>query len=163
MAWHYELIFLSVIIMTILLISLIRIYLAVLSESGKDPRDTVWLILPFSIYLGWISVAFIANITTYLISIGWQGLGIAPYIWSVLMMVVALVLAIIMSFRCGDLAFAAVIIWAIFGIYSKQSAFEIPDAQTVAQTARFIYTLLSIFILIMLIGKKSYFHKSTNL
>jgi hypothetical protein len=65
--WHYEVFPLTVAVMLILLVTLIVIYLTLnVGPSEVSPGER-WLVrVPFSIYLGWISVATIANITAVL-------------------------------------------------------------------------------------------------
>jgi hypothetical protein len=82
----------------------------------------MWLVVvPFSIYLGWISVATIANASQVLIFFGWSGWGIAPQVWAAIMVVVAAALGIGMALRFGSVAFNLVLIWAIIGIAYKQA------------------------------------------
>ncbi len=64
-AWHYDLIWLSVIIIAGLLFTLIKI--ADIFRTSFIVSKECWLIrLPFSIYFGWITVATIANIIVFL-------------------------------------------------------------------------------------------------
>src|SRR5215203_5301185 len=72
-AWHYHVLLLSVIIMLGLLATLIAIFEKVHAAATYAGRKARWFVYaPFSIYLGWISIATIANITAYLVSIGWN-------------------------------------------------------------------------------------------
>ena len=76
----------------------------------------------FIVYLGWISVATIANITAWLVSIGWKGLGIPEEGWSTTMMATAILLGVLfIRFGRGH-AYAWVIAWALFGIHGSQAA-----------------------------------------
>lgn len=109
---------LSVLIMLALLASLVWLYLSVraLPPQGAE-RWT--LQLPVSLYLGWVSVATIANITAFLVSAGFTGsfLGIAAPVWSALLLVVAAVIGVFFLWRFRDSAFAAVLLWAFYGVY----------------------------------------------
>ena len=115
-AWHYEIIVLSLIIMLVLLYSLIRIYLALNGGRPHTSVDNFLILLPFSVYLGWISVATIANVTTLLVSTGWQGGGISPHYWAIIMIIIAAILGILMVFSKQDIAFALVIILSLIHI-----------------------------------------------
>ena len=89
--WHYGYFALSVIAMLTLLISLIIIYLRLGVGQQAVPSGERWLVqLPFSIYLGWVTVATIANVTAFLDSIDWNGFGLSPEIWTFIMLVVAI-------------------------------------------------------------------------
>jgi hypothetical protein len=76
---------------------------------------------PFSLYLGWISVATIANFSAVL-SLVWDGRPLSPVAWTVSLMLVAAALALVMLARHGDYVYAAVIVWALAGIWVKQAA-----------------------------------------
>jgi benzodiazapine receptor len=119
--WHYNLFTLSVLAMLILLGLLITIYLRLNIGRKEVPTATKWLVhLPFSIYLGWITVATVANITDWLYFVGWSGFGISPEIWAVIMLAIATAIGGVMSLTRGDIAYAAVLIWSFIGIAVKQ-------------------------------------------
>jgi translocator protein len=99
----------------------------------------------FSVYLAWASVATIANITAYLYYIGWNGGGIAPELWAVIMLVVATGLGFIFGWRWRDVAFLAVLIWAFIGIAVKQSG--APLVAWTAAGASALLTVLAIYSL----------------
>ena len=104
-----------------LLISLIAIYLVLDIGWSRVSAGKRWLVhLPFSIYLGWVTVATIANVTSVLYWAGWDGWGIPPQMWAVVMLVVGLAVATSMSYFRGDVGYLAVIIWAYVGIAVKQ-------------------------------------------
>lgn len=121
-AWHYEIVPLSLIIMLLLLGSLIAIYqrqrIGISSVSNTEKYLTH---LPFSIYLGWISVATIANVTAVLVDAGAGGLGLGEPMWAVLVILVAIGLALTMIFNRKDIFYSLVVAWALLGIYLKRS------------------------------------------
>jgi len=122
--WHYGLYPLTLIAMLTLLASLIAIYLRVNpSSAGSADASTRWLVqAPFSLYLGWVSVATIANVASLLVWLGWDGGGLSPVTWAVIMIAVAAVLSLVMSFRQRDAIFTGVLVWALIGIWVKQAA-----------------------------------------
>jgi hypothetical protein len=107
---------LSVLAMLALLLCLIGIYL----QMQKQPRITRaerWLLrVPFSVYLGWISVATVVNIALALFNVGWNGWGIAPTTWTVILLVISSTLPITLLFRYRDLAYALVFVWSFVAI-----------------------------------------------
>ena len=119
-AWHYKIIELTVILMLVLLVSLIKIYIASNIEiSMKSLRDRIVLQYPFSLYLGWISVATLANVTVFLFSIHWDGVGIGGQTWSAILISVASILGLIFLIKSKDIIFASVIVWAIIAVGVK--------------------------------------------
>ena len=144
-AWHYQLVPVSLIIMFVLLGSLIMIYRN-LNVNYFGLHGVRWFVnVPISVYLGWISVATVANFTTVLVHYGWSGFGISEDVWSVMVLMVAVVLGCVMMYRHKDIFYAAVIAWASYGILSKRLA------DTVAMDAK-IEHMSQVAIYIMIIG-----------
>jgi hypothetical protein len=85
-------------------------------------RAQKWFVnTPFSIYLGWISVATIANFSQVLFFLGWGGWGISPASWAVILLAIATLLGLLMLWRETDRPYALVLVWAIVGIASSQA------------------------------------------
>ena len=121
--WHYNQFGLSVLVMLGLLGLLIASYLRL--DVGRTPVGTAekWCVdVPFSIYLGWISVAAIANVTDWLYFVNWNGFGIAPEIWAVIMLLVASLVGVMMALTRRDSAYLFVFAWSFAGIAVKQAA-----------------------------------------
>ncbi len=77
--------------------------------------------IPLSVYLGWISVATIANISDWLYSVNWNGFGIDPQAWAVIILVVASLIGLLMAFTRRDSGYLFVFVWAFAGIAVKQA------------------------------------------
>ncbi len=140
--WHYNLFPLSLVMMLVLLAALLVIYLRL--DIGRTRVSTVerWCVnIPFSVYLGWITVATVANVTDVLYDLGWNGFGIAPETWAVIMLIIAAGLGVAMAVTRRDVAYLLVLVWAFAGIGVKQAAVPL-----VATTA-WIVTALMIFMI----------------
>jgi hypothetical protein len=147
--WHYGYYALSVVAMLTLLISLIVIYLRLGVGQQAVPSGERWLVqLSFSIYLGWVTVATIANITAFLDSIDWNGFGISPEIWTFIMLVVAIAVAGLMAYYRQDIAYLLVLIWAFIGIGVEQSV-----TPQVANAAYISAAVVAIFVILVIIQK----------
>lgn len=126
--WHHEILWLSIFVMLLLFTSLLNIYLRLGIGSGYSERPERFFVhIPFSLYLAWISVATIANISAFLVSIEWGAWSISPAIWSVLMILIAGALGALMAFKRRDIFYAAVIAWASFGIWMARKQDEVPQ------------------------------------
>jgi benzodiazapine receptor len=122
--WHYDQIVLSVVLMFALLATLIAVYLRLnVGKAAVSWKEKVCVHLPFSVYLGWITVASIANVAAALVSVQWDGFGLASDLWSVLVIVVALLITLAVAVTRKDFAYGLVLIWALVGIAVKQSAY----------------------------------------
>jgi hypothetical protein len=118
--WHYEQYVLSVVAMLVLLGLLVGIYLRLGIGRVQVSAGERWLVhLPISIYLGWITVATIANVTVLLEYWNWGGWGIGEAVWAVVMLVVGGIVASLVSLTRGDVAYVLVILWAFVGIAVK--------------------------------------------
>ncbi len=121
--WHYNLFGLSVLVMLLLLGTLIVSYLKLNVGRAAVSTGEKWSVdVPLSVYLGWISVATVANITPWLDSINWNGFGIAPQVWAVIMLVIASLIGALMAISRKDSGYLFVFVWAFAGIAVKQAA-----------------------------------------
>lgn len=122
-AFHHLQIGLSMLLVLVLLGSLVNIYLRLDAKKSNVSMSERWLVrLPFSVYLGWVTVATIANATILLTHWGWGGAPGGPQFWTVLTLVAAVGVGLLALWQRGDAAFAMVIAWALFGIFSKRMA-----------------------------------------
>ena len=110
-AWHYRQLPLSLALMALLLACLVRIGW-LLRTPHRSPRETWTLRVPFGLYFGWITVATIANVSVLLVSLGWDGFGIAPVYWTVAVMLVGLAIAGVTMYRIRNLAYGLAVTWA---------------------------------------------------
>lgn len=117
-AWHYDLIWLSVIIMAGLLFSLIKIS-DILRPNLLVSKEG-WLIrLPFSIYFGWITVATIANVIVFLVYIGWNGTGILEILLTVTALLSGAFIGSWRMLRDRFVPYGLVLIWGYGAILAK--------------------------------------------
>jgi hypothetical protein len=115
--WHYEQFVGTLGAMLILLASLIAVYLRLGTGLTKVPAAETWAVrVPFSIYLGWISVATIANVSDVLDFVGWNQFNISDGTWMIVLLAVVVFLAALMNYIRRDIAYTAVLLWALAGI-----------------------------------------------
>jgi len=146
--WQYEQITSSVIAMFALLAALIMIYLRLnIGKSSVSLREKLCVHLPFSVYLGWITVAPIANVAAALVSINWDGFGLSDVTWAVLVIVVALIITLLVVFTRRDVAYGLVIIWALAGIAVKQS--ETQSIVTTAEISAVVVAVALVFAILI--------------
>ena len=136
--WHYNLFGLSVLVMLALLGLLIASYLRLnVNRTEVSPMEYWSVDVLFSVYLGWITVATVANITDWLYFIGWDGFGISPQVWAVIMLAVASLLGLAVALTRNDVGYLSVLVWAFIGIAVKQVS-----APTVVLSAWIAATLM---------------------
>ncbi len=143
--WQFEILPVTIVLMLALLGSLIWIYLRLDVNHTRVSRGEYWTThVPFGIYLGWITVATIANASALLYRLGWTtgGLGISGAAWTVIMLAAAVLIAAAMSFTRRDIAFLAVLVWAFVGIAVKQAG--TPAVVYAAYSAAAVVALLAV-------------------
>ena len=146
-AFQYNQFALSVVAITMLLLALIVIFVQLnAAQAAHSPATTGngwrWLVrIPFSVYLGWVIVATIADVALTLVAADWHGGPLPEAYWSVLMLLVGGVLGAVFLIRYRDTALVLVFVWAYIAIVSKQS-----DSSVVAGTAAVLTVLFLIGI-----------------
>lgn len=125
LAWHYEMIFGSLMLMLLLLGSLIGMYLKLNSYGFIEKTiERYFVMVPFSLYLGWISIATIANTIVFIVSTGFKVSRTVGNIWLVIALVIGGILAVHMLRKQKDVVYALVIIWAYVGIIIRWTTIE---------------------------------------
>ena len=157
-AWHYQYLIVSLILMIGLLVNLVKINLLI--KTTPNWLDKITIQLPFTVYFGWISIATIANFTAVLVGYQWEGIGISEELWTSIILVIGIMIALSQVFYFKQIAYVLVIIWAYFGIYGKHTSTLGFDNQYPS-----IVTLLIIAMIVMLLAglKLSYFLLRKNL
>jgi translocator protein len=141
--WHYLRFPMTLIAIFGLLISLVAIYwLLGVGTSQRPFLQKLAVEVPFSIYLGWATVAVVANVSQVLYSSGWRGAPLSEPAWAVIMLVVAVMLGVLMIFMRKEIAYPLVLTWAFVGIWVKQG-----DVPLVAVTALVGAILLAVLAL----------------
>lgn len=117
-AWHYHRIALSVVLIVVILGCLAAITRTVLA-ADLTRRESLLVGLPFSVYFGWTTIATVANITALLVSLNWDGFGLADSTWTVIVLLTATAIGITIMLRNRDMAYGIVLLWAYTGILFK--------------------------------------------
>jgi benzodiazapine receptor len=145
--WQYDYITLSVIVMFAFLATLIAIYVRLgIGKTKASLKENLLVRLPFSVYLGWITIATIANVSAALVSVSWDGFGLSPQTWAILVLAVAAVITLAVIVTRKDVAYSLVVIWALAGIAVKQSLY--PDIVLTAEVAIAIVVVALVVTLI---------------
>ena len=152
LAWHYLYLGMSLAIMIAFLVTLLLLYIAIRPMKNQLPFFyRLWTYHAFVVYLAWICVATIANVTALLVGFGWQGEPLSPQVWSMIMILVALLLGIFMVGKQKQPAFGFVLAWAFWGIYSSQS----PESRMITFTAGPALTFIFSLTVTILIKSKT--------
>lgn len=142
LVWHHLLPFVSVVVMILLLITLTVLFL---KTRGLEV-NAFMVKLPFALYLSWICVATIANITAWFVSMGWNTALSPETTWAVIMIVIAAALGTFFALRFKTAAFPVVTSWALFGIMSSAKEGQNSEVQLTALALSVGMLALTIFV-----------------
>jgi hypothetical protein len=117
-AWHYMLPGVSLFLIVAMLVCLAKIA-EILKNENLTNKESFLISLPFYLYFGWITVATIANVTIFLVSLGFGGFGIPEEFWTVAILFVGAFIGIKTMVRHQSIAYGLVLVWAYFGIFFK--------------------------------------------
>lgn len=135
-AWHYEIVSLSLFFMLLILGCLISIYIRLnIGKSSSTKSERYLVHLPFSVYLGWITIATIANVIALLVDINWDKFGLVEQFWAVVAIAIGIAIALSVLFKRKDIFYCLVVDWAFLGILIKRLAVDdVPDNSVITIT-----------------------------
>src|SRR6056297_983405 len=114
-SFSYNLIGLSL----VFIFSFLIIMVLIVKRIGKIQTEKRWLLpIAFGLYSGWLFIATVVNIAAWLVKIEWGRFGIAPEVWSSIILVVAVGLILMVLLKTKNAIFPIPIAWAYFGIYN---------------------------------------------
>jgi hypothetical protein len=155
LAWHYEIVWLSLVIMVLLLISLLSIYARLgTGRPGIKNSEKILVNIPFSVYLGWITIATIANVAAFLVKINWDGFGMGEQLWTVIIITVGVLITLAAVFSRNDIFYCLVVVWALAGIILKRMADNSMPDQSVIISGIIGIVIIVLAIALQLIRKK---------
>ncbi|MHB0862973.1 TspO/MBR family protein [Paenibacillus sp. SEL3] len=139
--WQYVYVELCVIVIILYLLSLGVVY--VRTRTPQPTRGEMWFVkLPFSLNLGWVSVATIINIAVALEKNEWSGWGLSDTTWAIIILLIGTVLAIMVSFPYRDSIYPLVFVWAYVAI-----AVEHPNHENVRLAALILAAIILVYAL----------------
>jgi len=139
--WHYDLLALSLLVMLVILATLILIYRELIPSIDTAPFvEHLVLYMPFSLYVGWISLATIANASALQTGNGWDSVWLTAVQWTLVKLAIAGAVGATMILRHRDVPFALVVAWAAYGISVMQSA--TPEVAGAATTLSLLALIL---------------------
>jgi len=145
-AWHYEQLVVSALIIIALLVALVRVNRVTTAER-TTVGSTIAIRVPFAVYFGWVTVATVANISAMLVQLGLgEGfVGLSAEAWTIVILVVATLIGSAAALINASPSYALVLVWAYWGILSRHLAPGEWDSQ-------YPGVVLAVWILLPLLG-----------
>lgn len=162
LAWHWRMIPLSMLLMLGIFGTLVllmernhKAFSALpAATSGAEKLRRFFIRVPILVYLGWISVATIANVTALLVTAGWNGFGLDPVIWTIIVIAAGTVVGSLLVLRRGAVSSALVVVWAYAGIILKRSAIDEASSSPII-IAAVLGALLVLVAIVIRLGTKA--------
>ena len=145
---QYNLLALSVPIIVILLAVLLRIFIELSASAPSSRLDALLTDGSLGLYLGWVAIATAANVTAFLVAIGFGGFGLPPALWSVVVIAVAALAGVALAVHGrGRIAPALSLSWGLAWVAVGRLAGEPASTVTgVAAIAAVVIVLASAII-----------------
>lgn len=120
LAWTHEYLLLSVILIFTQLITLLIIHRRLsIHDASRAMPSKFFTQFPLSIYFGWITIATIANTSTFLHSIRWSGWGVSDINWTITLIATAVMVTVWVINRRRNTIYGLVVLWALYGIVTN--------------------------------------------
>jgi hypothetical protein len=153
--WTNELISLSVIFIFIQLLCLIAINLRLgIYDARRSSASKLFTQAPISIYFGWITIAAMANTSSYLNSSSWDGWGLDPVDWTNMLIGVAVFITILVMTTRRNVAFGLAVAWGLYGIILKRMGTDGGVYFTVERTAWIGISLLGLIAILRIVKNR---------
>jgi len=161
LAWHWRLIPLSLLIMAGILGTLIammernheRATGPATAAAQGGPILRFFLRVPVLVYLGWICVATIANVTALLVTMGWNGWGLDPLVWTILVIAVGAAVGAYLAVARGAVSAGLVVAWAYAGIILKRSGIDAASSLPIIVAAGAGIAAVALAIVVRFVAK----------
>jgi hypothetical protein len=141
-AWHYEKLFVSLIIILGMLLALAYINWQLRAMPFGLFKAA------FGIYFGWVCIATIANVTALLVDSHWGGWGISSQGWAIAMIATGLIITALALYRVQNPYLGLAVVWAFAGIVIRQAG----DNTSIAISAGLAALLMAILVLYVFVG-----------
>lgn len=156
--WQYQLVPLSLVV-----IVAVFLLLAVITNEIKKHRlhgsEVFFIMVPFSVYFGWLTVATIANVTGLLVSLKWDGFGISEQTWTIAILIIGALIGLLKTIKDRDMAYGAVFLWAYYGIWVKHTAANqlagaYPNVITTLIVCLIVFAVAEVLVLIGILNRR---------
>ncbi|MFD0673874.1 tryptophan-rich sensory protein [Cohnella sp. GCM10027633] len=153
-AWHYEELYVSLAIMLALLLAVGTTYaIAKSRDNGAlTTGERWWVVLPFSVYLGWLCVAATVNLDIVLRAAEWDRFGLYETSWSIVLLIAAALAGLQIGRRYADAPLLLAVVWALAAVYVSQRELEATVSNTALACAAVLF--LCAVLLLLRTGRK---------
>lgn len=149
-AWVHERLLLSVALILIQLVTLLAIHIRLgIFDTSRSAASRWFTQVPLSLYFGWIIIATVANISSALVGLGWDGFGVSEGIWAIIMIVAATLIVVFVVFSRTNPFVGLVCVWALYGIILKHRELSAAESPQIITTAWICLALVALVVLLV--------------
>ncbi|MGV3640922.1 MAG: hypothetical protein ACO1NZ_10405 [Adhaeribacter sp.] len=135
-AWVHEWLLLSVLLIFIQLATLLAMHFRLgIFSAGRSAASRWFTQVPLSLYLGWIMIATVANVSAALVGWGWDGSPLSPGLWATIMILAATGIVVFVVYSRTNPYVGLVGMWALYGIILKHRALGLEESPQLITTA----------------------------
>ncbi|WP_018479332.1 hypothetical protein [Pontibacter roseus] len=135
-AWVNEWLVLSVVLILTQLATLLAMHLRLgIFDKGRSAASKWFTQVPLSLYFGWIIIATVANISSALVGLGWDGFALGAGTWTTIMIVTATLIVVFVVFTRTNPYIGLVGVWALYGIILKHRQLDLEESPQIITTA----------------------------
>ena len=131
-AFRFELIALSVLVIVAMLATSLLIFVRA-TGAVTHHELSKWVLLPATLWFGWLSVAVVANVSLWALAMDWTTSIQAT--WTLAMIAIVALLGLGIGYRYRNGIYPLVIAWAAIGIGVARQSDERPIAATALASA----------------------------
>lgn len=142
--WHYEYVAISLLIMVLLLATLV-----VINKNFLE-HNVLLLKFAFGIYLGWICLATIANVTALLVALSWDGFGISEESWAIILILIGALVGAFVMYKLKNPFLVLALVWGFVGIVLKREI----DYPSIAKTGYFAIAISCAAVLVLFVKRR---------
>ncbi|WP_187263582.1 hypothetical protein [Pontibacter beigongshangensis] len=149
-AWVSEWLVLSVVLILIQLLTLLAMHLRLGIFDARRSAASRWFTqVPLSLYFGWIIFATVANISSALAGLGWDGFSLSEALWAIIMIVAATLLVVFVVFSRKNPVIGLVGIWALYGITIKHRELNLAESTQISTAAWICLAVVALAVVVM--------------
>lgn len=149
-AWVNEWLLISVLLILIQLVTLLAMHLRLHIYDAIRSATSRWFTqVPLSLYFGWIIIATVANISSALVGLNWDGFGISEGTWAIIMIVAATLIVVFVVFSRSNPYVGLVGVWALYGIILKHRDINVQESPQIITTAWFCLAVVALVVVLV--------------
>jgi len=132
-----------------IMIFVLWIILIIINYRLSILRNTKWYYtIPFSFYLGWISISALANLNVLFIDLDLNFFGFKEEYWTSSLIILGIFGTLLALYLNKDIWFTMILIWAFYGVYSKNILLAPTGNWVTLSTLVAIYVLMTVGLIV---------------